>query len=78
MNCCDEYGDCRQGRDCPARTQGAKVAKVGRRAPKHAQPLRRTIQRAYLKDLARAMLFALAMVFLSMAVLFCFAMGLSQ
>jgi len=26
MNCCDEYGDCRQGRDCPAR-----VAKVGRR-----------------------------------------------
>jgi hypothetical protein len=19
MNCCDEYGDCRQGRDCPAR-----------------------------------------------------------
>lgn len=29
MNCCDEYGDCRQGRDCPVR--GAKVAKVGRR-----------------------------------------------
>ena len=20
MNCCDEYGDCRQGRDCPIRT----------------------------------------------------------
>ena len=19
MNCCNEYGDCRQGRDCPAR-----------------------------------------------------------
>lgn len=19
MNCCDEYGDCNQGRDCPAR-----------------------------------------------------------
>ncbi len=19
MNCCDEYGDCRQGRECPAR-----------------------------------------------------------
>ena len=19
MNCCDEYGQCRQGRDCPAR-----------------------------------------------------------
>lgn len=26
MNCCDEYGDCNQGRDCPAR-----VARVGRR-----------------------------------------------
>lgn len=21
MNCCDEYGNCRQGRDCPARTE---------------------------------------------------------
>ena len=20
MNCCDEYGNCRQGRDCPVRT----------------------------------------------------------
>lgn len=20
MNCCDEYGDCQQGRNCPART----------------------------------------------------------
>ena len=19
MNCCDDFGDCRQGRDCPAR-----------------------------------------------------------
>ncbi len=26
MNCCDEYGNCRKGRDCPAR-----VAKVGQR-----------------------------------------------
>ena len=29
MNCCDEYGDCRQGRDCPVRV--AKVARIGRR-----------------------------------------------
>ena len=21
MNCCDEYGNCRQGRDCPIRQQ---------------------------------------------------------
>lgn len=21
LNCCDEYGNCRQGRDCPARKQ---------------------------------------------------------
>lgn len=26
MNCCDEYGDCRQGRDCPVRlgTEGVR------------------------------------------------------
>ena len=23
MNCCDEFGDCRQGRDCPVRRQRA-------------------------------------------------------
>ena len=26
MNCCDEYGDCRQGRDCPVRRQHAYPA----------------------------------------------------
>ena len=26
MNCCDEYGNCNQGRNCPVR-----VAKIGRR-----------------------------------------------
>jgi 1,4-dihydroxy-2-naphthoate octaprenyltransferase len=25
MNCCDEYGDCRQGRDCPARQSRVPV-----------------------------------------------------
>jgi hypothetical protein len=32
MNCCDEFGDCRQGRDCPVRAvlprEPAKVAQV--------------------------------------------------
>ena len=32
-NCCDEYGNCNQGRNCPAR-----VAKVGQRTPA-AEPL---------------------------------------
>lgn len=34
MNCCDDYGNCRQGRDCPIR-----VAHVGARYPKYAEPL---------------------------------------
>jgi hypothetical protein len=24
MNCCDDYGNCRQGRNCPARTVGPR------------------------------------------------------
>ena len=24
MNCCDEYGNCNQGRDCPARATHSK------------------------------------------------------
>lgn len=51
MNCCDDYGDCRQGRDCPAR-----VAKVKRRVPKHPTPLRQEIGRVYLRHLAKWML----------------------
>lgn len=62
MNCCDEYGDCRQGRDCPAH-----VAKVGQRIPKHPKPLRPKHSRDYLKDLARAMLLVLAVMFISAA-----------
>ena len=28
MNCCDEYGNCRQGRDCPVRTTVATDVKA--------------------------------------------------
>lgn len=28
MNCCDDYGDCRQGRDCPVRK--ARIQEVKR------------------------------------------------
>jgi len=61
MNCCDEYGDCRQGRDCPAR-----VAKVGKRM--HGkEPLNASAWRMYLKDLARSMLIVLAVMLVSAA-----------
>jgi hypothetical protein len=28
MNCCDEYGNCRQGRDCPVRVQPFKQSSM--------------------------------------------------
>ena len=59
MNCCDEYGDCRQGRDCPAR-----VAKVGQRT--HAKtPLPASAWHAYLHHLAKWMLIALGAVLIA-------------
>lgn len=59
MNCCNEYGDCRQGRDCPAR-----VAKVKRRIPKHPVPLRSgEYLRRNLRHLAKWMLLAIAVMF---------------
>lgn len=40
MNCCDDFGNCRQGRDCPARRSPADprycadpVAPIGRNYP---------------------------------------------
>lgn len=27
MNCCDDYGNCRQGRDCPVRIERIRRAK---------------------------------------------------
>jgi hypothetical protein len=43
----------------------ARVAKVGRRIPKHPQPPRPERWRDYLKDLARALLLVLAVMFIS-------------
>ncbi len=43
----------------------ASVAKVGRRTPKHPQPLRAQRHRGYLRHLARAMLLAIAAMFIS-------------
>jgi hypothetical protein len=57
MNCCDEYGDCRQGRDCPVR-----VAKVGRKDHAPA-PLPASFWRAYLKPLAKGMLICIVVLF---------------
>ena len=54
MNCCDEYGDCRQGRDCPVR-----VAKVAQRYPKYPQPCPTSIWHRHLKALAKWMLLAI-------------------
>ncbi len=46
MNCCDEYGDCNQGRDCPIR-----VARIGRKDYTR-EPLPPTVWRRHLKVLA--------------------------
>ena len=45
-NCCDDYGNCNQGRDCPIR-----VARIGQRM-KAADPLPPSIWRQQLRYLA--------------------------
>jgi hypothetical protein len=44
-NCCDDYGNCNQGRDCPVR-----VARIGQRM-KSADPLPPSIWREQIKRL---------------------------
>ena len=38
MNCCDENGDCRQGRDCPVRRQRAYPATLPPNLPVWPEP----------------------------------------
>ena len=51
-NCCDDYGNCNQGRDCPIR-----VAKVGYKMPA-ADPLPPSIWRHQLRRLGYWVLMA--------------------
>lgn len=54
MNCCDEYGNCNQGRDCPVR-----VAKVKQRYAKYPEGKYVPYLTRQLKALAKWMLLAL-------------------
>jgi hypothetical protein len=54
-NCCDDYGNCNQGRDCPIRKERIeRVAKVAKARPvmKAADPLPPSFWRQQLKYLA--------------------------
>ena len=45
MNCCDEAGNCRQGRDCPVR-----LARMGMSVPEDNKPSAEQRQRQELRD----------------------------
>jgi hypothetical protein len=60
MNCCDEYGNCNQGRDCPVRVAKYKPVMLA------ADPLPPSIWRDQLKRLGYWVLMAvLGMLWLS-------------
>jgi hypothetical protein len=63
MNCCDDFGKCTQGHNCPAR-KPVTVAKIGQRCP-GPEPLPATSWRAYLSYLAAAMLLTFAVMAVS-------------
>ncbi len=63
MNCCDDYGSCQQGPDCPAR-KPVTVAKIGQSCP-GPEPLPATSWRAYLGYLTTAMLLTFAVMAVS-------------
>lgn len=68
MNCCDEYGDCNQGRDCPVR----KV-KAYPHVPADDMPIQYvTTWRDHFKDLARAMLLVIVVMLASAGAIFLF------
>ena len=53
MNCCDDYGNCNQGRDCPARVARSRAVMLA------ADFLPPSIWRQQLRYLAEWMLFGL-------------------
>lgn len=65
MNCCDEYGNCRQGRDCPIRAE--RVARIGRK-DYAKEPLRGSPWRIYLRYLAKWLLITLSVMMASAVV----------
>lgn len=60
MNCCDEYGNCNQGRDCPIRAE--RVARIGRK-DYDREPLPESRWRRHLRPLAKWMLICIAVLF---------------
>lgn len=67
MNCCDEYGNCRQGRDCPIRAE--RVARIGRK-DYAKEPLRGSHWRLHLRYLAKWLLVTLFVMMTSAMMLF--------